>query len=129
MADAVTSQTIFDGKKKTIIKLTNISDGTGEAAVLKVDVSGLSPAASKVRINKVWYMTEGMAVRLLWDATADVVALLLPQNTSDTLDFESIGGIQNNGGAGVTGDLLLTTVGHTAGDTYCIILELVKNPS
>lgn len=127
MADAVTSQTIFDGKKKTIIKLTNISDGTGEAAVLKVDVSGLSPAASKVRINKIWYMTEGMTVQLLWDATTDVVALLLPQNNSGFLDFESIGGIQNNAGTGVTGDLLLTTAGHTLGDTYCIILELVKD--
>jgi len=126
MADAVTSQTIFDGKRKTVIKLTNISDGTGEAAVLKVDVSGLSPAASKVKINKIWYMTDGMTVQILWDATTDVVALLIPQNDSGFLDFESIGGIINNAGAGVTGDVMLTTVGHTAGDTYCIILELVK---
>lgn len=127
MADAVTSQTILDGKRKTIIKLTNISDGTGEAAVLKVDVSALSPATAKVRINKIWYMTEGMAVRLLWDATTDVVALLLPQNVSGFLDFESFGGLINNAGDGITGDIMLTTVGHTAGDTYCIILELVKN--
>ena len=127
MADAVTSQTILDGKRKTIIKLTNISDGTGEAAVLKVDVSALSPAATSVRINKIWYMTEGMKVNLLWDATTDVVALLLPQNVSGFLDFESIGGIINNAGDGITGDIMLTTVGHTAGDTYCIILELVKN--
>lgn len=127
MADAVSSQTLFDGKRKTIIKLTNISDGTGEVAVKKIDVSALSPVAASVRINKIWYMTEGMAIRIFWDATTNVPALLLPQNQSDTLDFDSVGGIQNNAGAGVTGDILFTTVGHTAGDTYTVILELVKN--
>ena len=41
MADAVTSQTIFDGDKKVIQKFTNISDGTGESEVKKVDVSAM----------------------------------------------------------------------------------------
>ena len=39
MADAVTSQTIQDGERKAILKFTNISDGTGESAVTKIDVS------------------------------------------------------------------------------------------
>ena len=39
MADTVTSQTIQDGEKKAILKFTNISDGTGESAVTKVDVT------------------------------------------------------------------------------------------
>ena len=42
MADAVTSQTIVDGEKTVVQKFTNISDGTGESAVVKVDVSGLA---------------------------------------------------------------------------------------
>ena len=41
MADAVTSQTLVDGPKKAVLKFTNISDGTGESAVKKVDVSAL----------------------------------------------------------------------------------------
>ena len=41
MADAVTSQTLQDGDKSVVMKFTNISDGTGEAAVKKVDVSAL----------------------------------------------------------------------------------------
>jgi hypothetical protein len=41
MADAVTSQTLIDGPTHTVMKFTNISDGTGESAVTKVDVSGL----------------------------------------------------------------------------------------
>ena len=42
MADAVTSQTIIDGSKTAVLKFTNVSDGTGESAVTKVDVSALS---------------------------------------------------------------------------------------
>jgi len=42
MADAVTSQVVFDGTRTAVMKFTNISDGTGETAVLKVDVSALS---------------------------------------------------------------------------------------
>ena len=45
MADAVTSQTLSDGPKYAVMKFTNISDGTGEDAVTKVDVSGLNASA------------------------------------------------------------------------------------
>ena len=46
MADAVTSQTILDdGGKNLIMKFTNISDGTGESAVAKIDVSALTKSA------------------------------------------------------------------------------------
>ena len=45
MADAVTSQTIVDTDKRAIIKLTNLSDGSGESSVQKVDVSGLNTNA------------------------------------------------------------------------------------
>jgi hypothetical protein len=46
MADAVTSTTIQDGEKDFIVQLTNVSDGTGESAVKKVDVSALSARKS-----------------------------------------------------------------------------------
>ena len=39
MADAVTTQTIIDGERNCVMKFTNVSDGTGESAVAKVDVS------------------------------------------------------------------------------------------
>ena len=42
MADTVTSQTIQDGERKAVLKFTNISDGSGESAVTKVDVSALT---------------------------------------------------------------------------------------
>lgn len=126
MSDAVTSQVIFDGSKRAILKFTNISDGTGESTIVKVDVSELVDAPSKVVINKIWFVTDGMAVQLLWDATANVLAYAIASNQNGFLDFSGFGGIKNNAAAGVTGDLLFTTVGHTAGDSYSIILEVTK---
>jgi hypothetical protein len=124
MADAVASQTILDGSRNVVVKLTNLSDGTGEAAVLKVDVSALSGAPSRVTIDRVHYCVNGMVARLLWDATTDVTALELAGD--GCLDFTSFGGLTNNAGTGVTGDILLTTVGHTASDSYTIVLEMTK---
>ena len=46
MADAVTSQTLVDGDKTAVLKFTNISDGSGESAVKKVDVSALATNSS-----------------------------------------------------------------------------------
>jgi hypothetical protein len=128
MADAVTSQTLVDGARNAVMKFTNVSDGTGESAVLKVDVSALSGAPTAVKINKIEYTTEGMSVNILWDATTDVLAVHLPQNSSDTLDFCDAGGLINNGGAGKTGDIMFTTVGHSAlaDDRYTVVLHMVK---
>lgn len=125
MTDAVTSQTLFDGARRTVMKFTNTSDGTGESAVLKVDVSALAGAPSKVSIQKIRYDVAGMVARLLWDATTDVTIVDLQGD--GCLDCESFGGLTNNAGTGVTGDILLTTVGHTSGDSYSIILELSKS--
>jgi hypothetical protein len=127
MADAVTTQILFQGTKRAIIKFTNLSDGTGESAVKKVDVSALTGAPASVQINKIWFTTTGMAVRMLWDATTDVLAFVIGADKSGHLDFSSFGGITNNAGTGVTGDLLFTTAGHTNGDSYSIILEIIKN--
>ena len=132
MADAVTSQTIIDGERVAVMKFTNVSDGTGESAVKKVDVSALSAnrlgeACASVQISKVHYVTAGMGVNIFFDATANVLAMGLPADSEGSLDFSSFTGIPNNAGAGKTGDLLFSTVGHTSGDTYMVVLELIKN--
>lgn len=124
MADAVATQVIAAGERNVILKCTNISDGTGESAVVKAAASTYGTA---LKIEKIHYSTDGMAVRILWDADTDVVCWLIPANQSDTLDFTKIGGLPNNGGTGVTGNIAFTTVGHTSGDTYSIILELSKS--
>ena len=129
MADSVGSQTIQDGPKRAIMKFTNVSDGTGESAVLKVDVSSLENssrglACTGVSIESIHYTTSGMSVDILWDATSDVVAWTVSGH--GYLDFRSVGPLVNNGGSGVSGDIDFTTHGHTSGDVYSIILNLGK---
>jgi len=120
MADAVASQTILNGAE-IVMKFTNISDGTGESAVVKVDVSALPGAPAGVALQKIVFSTAGMGVDILWDATTDVLAWHVPMDQSGVIDFGPAG-ITNNSGAGKTGDIMFTTVGHTAADRYSIML-------
>ena len=131
MADAVTSQTLFDGDKHVVMKFTNISDGTGESAVKKVDVSALESdiygnTCSSVAIEKFWWQCIGMKVRLFFDATSDAFIIELGENQSGYHDYSEFGGIKNNAGSGKTGDVDFTTVGHSSADTYTIILKMRK---
>jgi hypothetical protein len=131
MADNVTTQTLLDGERLVIQKFTNISDGTGEAAVVKVDVSTLASNSfghpcTGVKINKIWSAAHGMEVRILWVATTNLLAWLVTSNGPYLMDFSSFGGISNNSGAGKTGDIAFTTHGQTAGDAYAIVLECIK---
>ena len=131
MADAVATTTIIDGPRKAVIYCTDTSDGDGEAAVTKVDVSALSQSpnldtCTGVRLEKVVFSNVGMGVKILWDATADVIAMELPADYSDTLDFSDISGLPNYAGSGKTGDIQFTTVGATSGDTYPVTLYCIK---
>ena len=132
MADAVTATTVIDGPKSAVIYCTNTSDGTGESAVTKVDVSALSSlqdgtACTGVRIQKIVFTNVGMGVKILWDASTDVIAAQLPADYSDTLDYSDLSGLPNVAASGGnTGDIQFTTVGHSSGDTYSIVLHCLK---
>jgi len=132
MADAVTSTTLMDSDRVAIIQLTSTSDGTGEAAVKKIDVSALSDsstgqACTGVRLAKIVYSTFGMSVKLLWDATTDTICWDLNADYTTDEDFTEFGGIRNTSGSGKTGDIMLTTTGHTNGDSYVIVLTVYKD--
>ncbi len=134
MADAVTSQTIIDGSKTAVLKFTNVSDGTGESAVTKVDVSALSnnslgQTCTGATIQKIWWQCNGMKVQLLFDATSDVFCIELGENQSGYHDYTTFGGLPNNAGSGKTGDIQFTTVGHASGDTYTVIIQVAKEYS
>jgi len=131
MADAVTTQTIIDGERNCVMKFTNVSDGTGESAVAKVDVSALASnsagtACSEVRVMRISHAIVGMSVQLFLDATSNVLLMELAESSNGHMDFKDFGGLPNNAGSGKTGDILFTTKGHSSGDTYSIVLEMVK---
>ena len=131
MADTVTTQIIQDGERNCIMKFTNVSDGTGESAVVKVDVSALQSnpsgiACSEVRLVRVSHAIVGMSVQMFFNASTNVLLMELAESSNGHMDFQDFGGIPNNAGSGKHGDILFTTKGHTSGDTYSIILEMLK---
>jgi len=137
MADAVTSQTLADGDRIAVMKFTNLSDGTGESSVKKVDISALAANSAgetpaRATIEQIWYDIGGMRVALEWNATTNVVAAVLggsaaAGNVSGHMDFRSFGGIKNTEASGVDGDIDLTTSGHTNLDHYTVVLQLRKS--
>jgi len=131
MADVVSSRKLHDAERNVVYQFTNRSDGSGEAAVKKVDVSALNPnsngqACSQVRIMQIWFSTVGMSVELLWDATTDDLAWAMQENLVDSFDFRNVGGLKNPESSGFSGNLMLTTIGHTNTDTYNITIAMRK---
>lgn len=135
MADAVTSQTLYDDGGHVVVHLTNVSDGTGESAVTKVDASALVGGGSTTRyaLERIAWSTVGMGCNLLWDASTDVLFWTSGNSTAvGDIDYMTGGtgpgrtGITNNAGTGVNGDILLTTAGHSSGDSYVVTLWLRK---
>jgi hypothetical protein len=124
MADAVTSEYVFNGQRRKLLHLTNVSDGTGESAVVKIDVSaitfrnGLVPTYST--IDAIEYNIQGFSsVRLYFDADTDDEVTLLPTGMG-VLDFYAYGGKTDPKTTGYTGDVKLTTAGAASGSTYDI---------
>ena len=73
MADVVTSQTLVDtAGTKTVMKFTNMSDGSGETLVTKMDASALTfmTEDGTKSLAKIWWAintTNGKSgVELLW---------------------------------------------------------------
>jgi|TARA_R100000030_G_scaffold62566_1_gene47367 hypothetical protein len=138
MADVVTSQTIVDTVGvKTVMKFTNISDGSGETLVTKMDASALnfmSEDAERVLSKIYWSVntTNGKSgVELLWAGSGTNAANATIGFFSGTgfHDYFVAGNsIPNNAtltaNTSPAGDILLSTKGFVSGDNYTIILEI-----
>ena len=129
MADVVDTNVVFSGTRRYIVRLTNISDGTGESGVIKVDKStlvnsnGVEPAAINVESIQ-WTMGGFQSVRLYWDHTTDDEIDVL-STTSGFRDYTLGGVLKDPRSTGGTGDILLTTAGAISGATYDIVLSLI----
>ena len=131
MAATVLNTTVFDGSKKLITHYNVVSDNSGGTTKI-VDVSALATnngkACTKVRLNKVSFnvsvTAQVDALRMLWDATSDVVFLTM--NGEMEYDYSSFGGLKNTEASGFTGDVNITLPACTAGDTATVVCEWIK---
>jgi len=128
MADTVTTQTIADTSGvKFVTKLTNISDGTGETLVRKVDASELTfmTEDGNRKISKIWFSintaNSKSAVELIWAGVTNSTAMLL--SGQGYFDFRPAGDEIPNNATTPTGDVLLSTKSFANGDNYTIIVE------
>lgn len=126
MPNVVTSQTILDGDRNVVILLTGTLDTSNESRVVKVDLSTLFPRPTRIRVDTIRHLvSNGLIVTLDWDATTPVRFAAL--TGWDEVEARKFGGLQDNSGAGRTGNIALTTLGWTSGVlAYNIILEITK---
>jgi hypothetical protein len=125
MADSVDTLVLVSGQNRRAIRLTNVSDGTGESAVVKIDKSAFTgpdgTEPTTISIEEIFWNIQGFtSIRLFWDHTTDDEIVVL--SGSGYLDFTKLGGLDDPASSGETGDVILTTAGAVSGATYTIVL-------
>ena len=128
MADTVTTQTIADTSGvKYVAKLTNVSDGSGESLVTKVDASALTfmTEDGNRKIAKIWWSVNTTnnksAVELIWAGATNATAIIL--SGQGYWDLRTAGNEITNNATTPTGDVLLSTRDFVVGDSYTILVE------
>ena len=130
MADAVNTDVVFNGPNDYHVRFTNISDGTGEAAVTKVDISTLTGpdgvnAPSALVVEEINWDVQGFAKAVLyWDADTDTVLAALSGQGSRS--YKESGGLQDDAGTGATGDVKLTVPASATTGSYDIFIKFRK---
>ena len=129
MANSITRQTIVDGSRKLVVKIHIEGDGSGEETnTVLIDASSYTPASTDIRIDGIHTALTGFTADLIWDATANVPILNVPdyEYNLNGPQIGYFGGFRNNAGAGRTGDILISTTGLGAADHGTITLEITK---
>ena len=128
MADTVSTQTISDtAGVKYVVKLTNISDGSGETLIKKVDASELTFMSEdgERSVARVYYSINTSdsksGVEIIWDGATNATAMFLSGQSH--FDFRPSGDEIPNNSTTPTGDVLLSTKNFANGDNYTIIVE------
>ena len=114
MALTITKQTIIDGPRNLVVKIHLLGDSNEVTATLLINVSDYSDptpgVGASVKVMRIVSTLENFHCTLLWDATTDVSFADIPAGNHDQ-DFSKEGGLVNNAGTGITGDIMLTTRG------------------
>lgn len=131
MANDLRIQTIIDGARNAVMKVTGVLDSSNQGLIVAINVSTLTQGGSAsppkaVRIDRIQYsISDQLTIQMYWEATANVPVLdLAGRGKIKACDY---GGLQNNAGAGKTGNILLQTSGWASGiQVYTVVLEMVK---
>ena len=116
----ITNQILVDGPRNTVIKVIGDNVTLPLAVTTLITLSTLTainPGMSgslpptRVRVDRIEYsISDGCVVVLAWNATTDVT--LAELYGRGKVDAKHYGGIQNNAGAGVTGNIDISAFGY-----------------
>lgn len=125
MANSITTTYQINGSKMFTAKVDVIGDGSGEAsAVTIIDPAALTGTPTNFKVRAIQWGTDGsFSAQFLWDATTDVHAFEINLAAGGIRFLDTGAHLVNNGGTGVTGKLLLTTVGLSTGAKGTFIIE------
>lgn len=140
MADTVTTQIFDNGPRNAVVKFTNVSDGTGETGVVKVNATSTGPygvpfqgqtfyPGVNIKLISIKYSVFGMGLRVQWQGSPNLDMLVLQATDHWTFlnERDGFGGLYPPiGASGMTGSILFTTVGAGVGSGYTIIMALTK---
>lgn len=126
MANTINKQTLVSGDRNLVVKVDITGDGVAdETNTLLIDASAYN--ATEVKIVGIRSTLSGFKADLIWDATANVTCINLPDYFFEAdKDDMGFGGLVNNSGAGKTGDILISTIGLGAAESGTIVLEMQK---
>lgn len=133
-ANTITNHTQFQGSRDVAVYFTLACNGDQETGTTIYSSSSIAtaiglPDSMQSRILAIKAVVASGAtapppvVTLLWKATTNVLAACLSSDAPLKVDFREFGGLLNQGGAGKTGDILITTTGLLTGDA--ILIELI----
>jgi len=130
MADAVSTLKLITGPGKAVWKFMNTSDGTGESAVTKVDLSTLTNTygnnPKSVVIEKIVYDIKGMQVKIAAAGTTSINLALL--SNFGTMNYCEANGLNSVNTGSNAGNITFTVAsGATTGSTYDITLFMRLN--
>jgi hypothetical protein len=125
MANAIAKQLVLNGTRNYIVRVTITGDGSGEETATRLNVTS-GDLGTACKLMAVQASFTGFSGTLLWDASTDVKATQIVAEKDVHLKWWKSGGLVNNAGTGVTGDILITTVGLGTGDIGEITLFLKK---
>lgn len=131
MADTITRVNLENTSRRLVVRAQLDSDGTGSTDGILVDKStyvgpdGTEP--TKFVIEKIDYNIDGMQIVVEFEHdTDDHIITLAGQGVIDFCEDGKYQGYVDPASTGGTGDIVGTTVGHTAGDKGTVIFYLRK---
>jgi len=129
MADTITTNVIFNGKRRLVLEVINQSDGTGQSAATLVDASAYpnpydtSKTVNYFGVEWITWSIQGMThVDLFFNATANVPLIAMQGNSF--IEFPNL--LVDPANTGYNGDILVTTNNALTTSSYTIQLSLIK---